>query len=67
MKLMALELDDKDMMVISFFNHSVKERQFSKPSSGLEWLETKFLIELFLGSSSNGSSYCQSDVILNRF
>ena len=35
MKLMVLELDDRDMMVIRFFYYFAKEKQFSEQSSGL--------------------------------
>ena len=40
MKSMALELDNRDMMMIGFSCHFVKERKFSEPSSGLQELET---------------------------
>ena len=66
MKLMALELDDRDMMVIHFLLFCKREITL-KLFSGLQGLETKLLIELFFESSSNSSSYRQWSVILNRF
>ena len=66
MKLMGLELDDKGMMKIRFLSFCKREIIW-KQFSGLQGLETKFLIELFLGSFCNSSSYRLSDVILNRF
>ena len=55
---MAWELDDRDKMVIRFLVFCKREK-FSKPSSGLQGLKTKFLIKFFLGSSFNSSSYRQ--------
>ena len=47
MKLMALELDDRDKMVIRFFLFCKREITF-EATSGLQGLETKFLIEFYL-------------------
>ena len=67
MKLMALELDDRDMMVIRFLLFCKREIIFEN----IFWIfltRNQVLdIEFFLRSSSNSSSYQQNCVILNGF
>ena len=62
---MAWELDDRDKMVIRFLVFCKREK-FSKPSSGLQGLKTKFL-SFSLEVPLIALVIARCSVILNRF